>query len=66
MGFLSSPSAPVVPPPAPPPPRDIVAPGAGINRAKQRRRSFLAGAAGQNRTTLATQIDSDTNTALGG
>ena len=64
MGF-SSPSAPPIPPPAPPPPRDIVAPGAGINRAKQRQRSFLAGAAGQNRTTLATAINTGTDQPLG-
>ena len=43
------PAAPVA---APPPPRNITIGGTPIDRARQRRRSSLAGAAGQSRTLL--------------
>ena len=50
------------PEPTPPPPRNIKVGSTPINRDKQRRRSSLANAPGQNRTLL---TDDAVNTPLG-
>lgn len=63
MGFLApkAPPAPASPPPAPLPPRNITIGGTPIDRAKQRRRSSLATAAGQNRTLLGDALGGSTS-----
>ncbi len=63
-GILGAPKiqTPIAPAPLPPPPRAVTIGTTGIDRSAQRRRSSLAGGAGQNRTLIS---DDSTTEPLG-